>query len=307
MVDVKLEFYSINAVRVSAYVLLLTLFAQYSTILRLFPSLIETNGLQFDAVIFAIWCIVTMAVCLFLTVKPIEQDLNYHNFADGRPLPLCGCGQVQNWQNVLSNVPFFIGSIVGLLTLQRDDLVFVSEWERTVGWPTLFIGIGLVSFGSGYYHWSPSNATLAWDRAPMTIAFMALLSILADERMGEYFQKEFGVAIGAVTIFPAVAVGLGSVIYWHFVDDLRPYVIVGLVLPMFVAPLIMLTFPGKYTGNEHQLGSAGWYLLAKVCEELDKQIFVATRKAVSGHTLKHLFASFITFQLCYMLMTRKLA
>lgn len=305
MPDVNLSFYALTHVRASVYVILTALFLQHSTVLRLFTN--DAGRGKFDGVVFALWCILAASFSLFLAVKPIRQDLKYHNFADGRSLRLCGCAKVQNWQNVLSNVPFLVGCAVGLVTLQDNRIPFVSEWERDVGWPTLFVGIGLVSFGSAYYHWSPSNATLAWDRAPMTIAFMSLISILMEERMGEYFRQEHGIAIGSITIFPFIAIGLSSVIYWHCYDDLRPYVVIGLFLPMLVAPLIMLTFEGKYTGNGHQLCGAAWYLLAKVCEEFDKQIYAATSEAVSGHTLKHLFASLITFQLSYMLLTRSFA
>ncbi len=42
--------------------------------------------------------------------------------------------------------------------------------------------------GSGYYHLSPSNATLVWDRIPMSIAIMALLSIV----IGEYMSIRLG-------------------------------------------------------------------------------------------------------------------
>ena len=35
-----------------------------------------------------------------------------------------------------------------------------------------------------YYHWKPTNATLVWDRLPMTLAFMTVFAIMIDERLG---------------------------------------------------------------------------------------------------------------------------
>ena len=37
---------------------------------------------------------------------------------------------------------------------------------------------------SRYYHWKPTNATLVWDRLPMTLAFMTVFAIMIDERLG---------------------------------------------------------------------------------------------------------------------------
>lgn len=37
-----------------------------------------------------------------------------------------------------------------------------------------FVGVLLTGLGSAYYHWRRDNATLFWDRLPMTIGFMAL-------------------------------------------------------------------------------------------------------------------------------------
>ncbi len=46
-----------------------------------------------------------------------------------------------------------------------------------------FAGVSLVAFGSAYYHYAPANETLVWDRLPMSIAFMALLSAFVMDRI----------------------------------------------------------------------------------------------------------------------------
>ena len=45
-------------------------------------------------------------------------------------------------------------------------------------WLIFFVGVALVSAGSAYYHWSPSNPTLVWDRLPMTLGFMAFFAVI---------------------------------------------------------------------------------------------------------------------------------
>jgi len=51
-----------------------------------------------------------------------------------------------------------------------------------------FFGIALTAFGSGWFHLEPNNDTLVWDRLPMTIGFMSLVSIIVSE----YFSPTLG-------------------------------------------------------------------------------------------------------------------
>lgn len=48
----------------------------------------------------------------------------------------------------------------------------------------------------------------------------------------------------------------------------------------------------------------GWYILAKVLETFDKQIFDASGHALSGHTLKHLAATMALYWLLRMVQKR---
>jgi len=93
---------------------------------------------------------------------PIAQDQAYHEFADQRRLL-----GVPHLLDVVSNLPFlFVGAAGMLLCLSP------LRPPRCASWLAFFAGTALVFFGSGYYHWAPSDATLVWDRLPMTIAFM---------------------------------------------------------------------------------------------------------------------------------------
>jgi hypothetical protein len=58
-----------------------------------------------------------------------------------------------------------------------------------------------------------------------------------------------------------------------------------------LAMVILSAFlPPRYTRNSDLAIAAGFYVLAKICETADRQIFGAGH-FVSGHTLKHLAAA----------------
>jgi hypothetical protein len=78
-----------------------------------------------------------------------------------------------------------------------------------------------------------------------------------------------------------------------------PYLIIfaGFLLTAFgssyyaLAMVLLSAFlPPRYTRNSDLAIAAGFYVLAKICETADRQIFEAGH-LVSGHTLKHLAAA----------------
>ncbi len=111
-------------------------------------------------------CIAALVALGF--VGPIPQDPAYHHFADTRTI-----AGVANFWNVLSNLPFLLAGLYGLWRYPR-----LAAPQSRPGYLTLCVGILLVAFGSAGYHLAPSNASLVWDRLPMTLAFMALLALL---------------------------------------------------------------------------------------------------------------------------------
>src|SRR5437762_67817 len=83
-----------------------------------------------------------------------------------------------------------------------------------------------------------------------------------------------------LTLVPNAAC-IASVIVSGMRDDLRLY---GVAQYFPVIVLLILI--------EGWLWAAGAaYLIAKICELFDAQIFRALHETVSGHTLKHLFAA----------------
>ena len=119
------------------------------------------------------------AIVGMLFVPPIPQPSDYHQFTDTRTF-----FGIPNFWNVISNAPFVFVGIAGLVEVLRNRFAGGLPSQR-LAYGIFFIGLAAVCFGSGYYHWSPSNETLAWDRLPMAVAFMAFVSIVIAEHIDE--------------------------------------------------------------------------------------------------------------------------
>jgi hypothetical protein len=221
-----------------------------------------------------------MAVVGVMMHAPIAQPLDYHAFVDRRTLH-----GLPNFWNVISNVPFFIFGAMGVAEIAgRKSLPLKPIYL------TFFAGTCLVAFGSGYYHLAPSNDTLVWDRLTMVIVFMAFFSIIIAEYVSE--------RIGRLAFIPLELLGAGSVVYWHFTEaagrgDLRPYVVTQF-LPIILIPLIVLLFPSRLWPVRLLWAVLATYVLAKLLELLDAQVF-ALGDVISGHSLKHVAAALGTY------------
>jgi len=198
-------------------------------------------------------------------MSPITQDQGYHAFADARRLL-----GIPNFWNVVSTLPFVLVGAAGVAYLRKDAAA-----------TTLFVGILLTGFGSSYYHLAPDDGTLFWDRLPMTIGFMAILAGAIGERFGE--------ASGRHALWPLLALGAASLVWWRWTGDLRPYVWVQFY-PCLVLPILYWWFPAT-TGTAILITAAALYGLSKVLEYFDRGIYAAGGETLSGHTLKHLAAA----------------
>lgn len=216
----------------------------------------------------------------------ISQDLIYHSFADGRSF-----GGIRNFFDVMSNLPFlFVGTWGILVCLEKRNSISFLPWL------SFFIGIILVGPGSAYYHYTPNNQTLVWDRLPMTIGFMGLFVAMLSEHVYEALDK---------TLVPFLLLGFASVFYWAYSDDLRFYFWVQF-FPLLCIPLILGLFKGKYADKKSFLLLAlSCYLGAKITEWKDLQIFQFLGETVSGHTIKHLLAGLAPLFIGIMLKRRK--
>jgi hypothetical protein len=214
-----------------------------------------------------------------LLLPPIPQDQSYHQFADQRTI-----FSIPNFWNVVSNIPFLAVGAAGLRRFRDDPATVV-----------FFLGVFLTGMGSSYYHWNPNDDTLLWDRLPMTLAFAAILVLVVQERVSE--------RMGAVLLWPALAVGLFSLLFWRWTDDLRLYFWVQFFPGLAVVSLFLLC-PPKYSGTRYWIMAGVLYALAKVFEFTDKAIYSAGN-LLSGHTLKHLTAAVACFAILRYFQTRQ--
>ncbi len=223
-------------------------------------------------------------------VKPIPQDLKYHQFADQRLLL-----GIPHFGDVLSNLPFLIIGLWGLILIWRysSDPKIIESSAEISSWVVTFLGIALVGPGSAYYHNHPTNETLIWDRLPIAVGFMGIFCTMISERID--------VNAGKRLLWPLVVLAIISVWYWAFTEknfegDLRLY---GFVIfyPMIGIPLLLILFPPKYSGVRFVIEMLILYVIAKVFEAFDKEVFSWTQGIISGHTLKHLFSAAATWSL----------
>lgn len=225
--------------------------------------------------------VIALSFVAVFFIPRFGQNPEYHDFADKRAL-----FGIPNFLDVASNVAFLIVGAFGLkLCVDR---------RLGIDWAILFLGVALVSVGSAYYHWSPDNMTLVWDRLPMTVGFMGLFVALLAEHAGESWRK---------LLVPALLAGAGSVLYWHLTDDLRFYAWIQAV-PLLTVPLVLIIFPGRYSHRWLLLVALALYVAAKITESLDDRIFALSGSNISGHTIKHLLSALGVLAIAMMLRRR---
>ena len=233
------------------------------------------------------WLISILFLILFIAVivftAPIPQDPNYHLLVNKRYR-----FGIPNFADVISNLPFTIIGLMGLFLCAN------SQHKTSISWITFFTGLIFVAMGSSYYHLNPNNQTLVWDRLPMMISFMALFAALLVENIPACKEK---------TVLPVTTfLGLFSVIYWHYSNDLRFYGFMQFA-PLASIPAILYLYKGQYTHRIYLMYGLLCYIFAKIFEMADKLVFDLSGELFSGHTIKHLFAAASTY--CVYLMLKK--
>lgn len=229
-----------------------------------------------------------------LLLHPIPQPLSYHDFADQRSWL-----GIPNFGDVVSNLPFALVGLWGLVALLGLTSVRFADHRERWLYVTMFLSLILTSIGSAYYHLAPSNARLVWDRIPIMMVFMALLSSVIAERIS--------VNVG-FALFPLLEVaGIASVLLWRASElkghgDLRFYAAVQVYSILIL--LLALLLPPRYSRGFDFAVVVGFYVLAKILEETDKQVF-GLGHLVSGHTLKHLAAAAASYWILRMLFKRE--
>jgi hypothetical protein len=242
--------------------------------------------------------LISLALILLLITylaPSIPQDLSYHHFADSRNVL-----GMPNFLNVISNLPFLLIAPVGIYQMQtRRQAELAEKTGMKLSWFFVFAGIFLVGLGSAFYHWSPDNSRLVWDRLPMTLVFMSFAAVIIAER------TPVRSAIPVLSVL--ISLGIASVLYWYYTEqqhagDLRLYIFVQFA-PMIILPVLLLLFregPRLFP----ELGYVFlFYALAKFLEFADSGVFHLLG-FVSGHTLKHFAAVCATWYMVVLLKKR---
>jgi hypothetical protein len=236
-----------------------------------------------------------LAVAAALLTPATPQSLAYHDFADSREM-----FGIANFLNVASNVAFLVVGIIGLFLTMSERARFQCGIER---WPYVifFVGVLLTAAGSAYYHLAPDNSRLFWDRLPMTITFMALISSQIVDRIS--------VRAGLILLLPMLLVGAAAVVYWRVtesagVGNVVPY---GILQGYSVIMLLLMTalMPSRYSLGHYLYWVFAWYVVSKLLETFDAQV-LQLGHVVSGHTLKHVAAAAAGIPIFSMLIRRTL-
>ena len=233
-----------------------------------------------------------------LYVDPIPQDLDYHRLADTRAF-----FGIPNFNDVVSNAGFALVGVLGLIAVAgvSRHTLFVNPVDASP-YLIFFAGVALVSLGSAWYHWAPSNERLLWDRLPMSVAFMAFAAAIIADRIHARAGNTWLLLI-------LVTLGVLSLFYWDHTEqlgrgDLRFYAFVQFY-PIIILPVILWLFPEyRYVPGRYIAWVFAWYGLSKVLEYSDDQVFGMLGYTISGHTLKHLAAAVSAFVVLRMLSSR---
>ncbi len=175
---------------------------------------------------------------------------------------------------------------------------FIERAER-LPYALFFLALGATSFGSVWYHLAPDNASLFWDRLPMSVCFAALLAAVIAER--------YSVQAGIRLLAPLTIAGAITVFYWRWseaagVGNLLPYFAFQVYVLLAVL-LLMRLFSPRYTRSADMFKAVALYGAALAAELLDHHIY-ALGQMISGHTLKHLLAALAVYQVVRMLRLR---
>jgi len=214
-------------------------------------------------------------ILLAIFLPSIEQNQNYHNFADQRTL-----FGIRNAFDTLSNLAFIIVGALGLVNFYNNRYIKISN-SFSVLLNLFFIAIILTGLGSSYYHQNPNDFTLVFDRLAMSLVFAVVLAMLAYLKISPRF--------GLHTLAELLILAPLTVLIWNYNGNLTPYAVLqfgGIILVVLTLILTKASKPSPCFTSLIIL-----YGVAKLAEFYDEKIFILSQNLISGHTLKHLIAA----------------
>ncbi len=225
------------------------------------------------------WLIAAVLALLVIgIVGPfVAQPVHQHDFADQRVW-----GTIPFAMDVLSNLPFALWGLVGLMCLPGLTRSGRVDWQGLLS-ALFFTGLIVTAAASSWYHLQPDDAGLGIDRLGMVLAFAGLLGLAVAGRAGE--------RAGAAMATAVLLLGPLSVWCWLATGQILPWLLVqlgGMALVVWMAAVNPL--PGALAVRW------GWviaiYTAAKLLELADHEVYALTMHGMSGHSLKHVVASF---------------
>ncbi len=232
---------------------------------------------------------VTSLFAVAILGPDVMQPAHQHDFADQRFFGYLPCAA-----DVLSNLPFALWGFVGLLILPKAKLS-----HGMAGLAALFFtGLIITAGASSWYHLQPDDAGLAIDRLGMTVAFAGLLGLAAADRAS--------IRAGAMLTSLVLVFGLMSVRLWSISGNVMPW----LVLQFGGMALILWLATRRPIPNAKGALAISWgvviliYAAAKVLELADHAVYDLTSQLISGHSLKHIVASFAAWPVVSALRTQ---
>ena len=232
---------------------------------------------------------VTSLFAVAILGPEVMQPAHQHDFADQRFFGYLPCAA-----DVLSNLPFALWGFAGLLILPKAKL---SRGLANLA-ALFFAGLIITAGASAWYHLQPNNDGLAIDRLGMTVAFAGLLGLAAADRA----SLRAGVILSGLTL----ALGSLSVWAWSMSGNVLPW----LVLQFGGMALILWLATRRPIPNAKGALATRWgvviliYAAAKVLELADHAVYDLTSQLISGHSLKHIVASFAAWPVVSALRTQ---
>ena len=182
----------------------------------------------------------------------VPLPASYHNFADKRTFM-----GIPNAMDVISNIAIVIPALYLLQKQKKFSL--------------LSIHILLIALASTYYHLQPTDDRIFWDMLFIATTHVVLLS---------YFIKdEYSIILYIGSIL--------TVVYWKQYNDLRPYILLLIGIPLYIISLI---YKNKKVNN-YLYPIVIFGIMARVIEHNDHYVYKMTSNMISGHTAKHITGS----------------
>lgn len=218
--------------------------------------------------------VIALLAIVLWSYLPLQDAPAYFNFADQRMIL-----GIPHFYDVVSNLLFIYVGLWGMLNsfswlwARRPKPLMVSLFFMNAS-------VFLTGWGSTYFHLSPNLDSLFWDRAPMAMGFMSLLTLFLCDRAPSQ--------LWSVLLAPFMALGVYSAWLASFGEDVRYYLVVQMGALLFC--LVLLIFrKARFVNNKLMVGSFIFYFFAKWLEIYDHLVF--SSGFLSGHTLKHVCAA----------------